>query len=724
MAKLGDIWLGIFINALATGLLVTFLTFSNFVIFTRFNNLIYDFWLIHHSPAELTGKVAIIDIDEKSLDKIGQLPWPRTILADLISALIQDGAKGIGLDIWLTEPDRSSPIAVDNLLEKNFGLNLDFSQIPPIALDNDRYLRNIIANKPVVLGGLAEFSQEGNLEHQLPEDTRFQFSDGQKKEIETLHLPVAKGFISPIPLLAAAVPVGLLNVSLQNDGIVRKMPLLVKIGDAVYPGLSLLTLQTALGEEYPNVDIEDGVLRSINVGNTKIPVDKDGSIRPVYRGPARSLPYYSAVDILDGKIGRNELQGKILFIGSSAHSLLNYRATPYDAAMPGVEIHATILENIFASESIRAPEGEEVILLLTIFFTALAGAIIFRLLPFAIYSSFVVLCLAIFIGGSWILFQRGIFISPIAPLTTIFLSALFTLPFRFWREQSERWKLKQAFNHYVAPEVVSQIMDGGDALLEGEYKEISIMFTDVRGFTEISERLTPAQLVKLLNRYFTPMTALITARKGTLDKFIGDALMAFWNAPMKVPNHQLASVKAALEMQQALTVMRPALLQDFGVTMRMGIGIHSGMAHVGNMGSEDLLDYTCLGENVNIASRLESLCKRYGMNIIVSGAIYEACKEDQRMLLLDRIKVKGSAKTLEIYTPLDQEKNHKGAQEEWLEALELYFKGDFAQARIWFTKAQKDPFLAVACELFLERCVNLGAKKFNSWDGVWIYHEK
>lgn len=723
MRKLTKIWLVICLNALCVGTCVSYAVVSFPALFERFNDIVYDFWLVHYETKAPDRGPIIIDIDEKSTGKVGQLPWPRSILADLVNGLTHSGVAGIGLDIWFSEPDRSSPIAVDSLLEKNFGLNLDFSRLPPIALDNDRYFRNAVSGKPIALGGYASFAGEAKMPDFMPDPIRIEMADNRSLAEALKYVPVATGFIPPIPVIATAAPVGFLNVSFQADGVVRKMPLLVKAGEAVYPGLSLLTLLKARGLDTIRLESAGDGLEAIIIGETRIPVEKDGAFRPIYRGPARTLSYLSAVDILDGKAGRKELEGRVLFVGPSAQALRNLRSTPYGSDEPGAEIHATIVDNILAGESIRVPRNEQAILLALVFAIAFVGAVSFRLLPVYGYGLVSLGALSFLIGGSWLLFQHGLFLSPNAPVCALVLSALVTLPLRFWREQTERGKLKQAFNHYVAPEVVSRIITEGNHLLQGESKDITIMFTDVRGFTEISERLAPDQLVKLLNCYFTPMTACITAHHGTMDKFIGDALMAFWNAPLDVSNHAQEAVLAAIDMQAALARIQPTLLHEFGVQMRMGIGIHTGQTHVGNMGSEDLLDYTCIGENVNIASRLESMCKRYGMEIIVSGAVKEACNGSLDFLLMDWIKVKGSAKPIRIYVPLTRELPAALARM-WRDALANYFNGSFAQAKKEFASIAEDDFLEKASQLFYERCCKLEREHPANWDGIWVYHEK
>lgn len=719
------ITIAICVNTLLVGSLVCYLIFSLPTVFARLNDIIYDFMLVNYEPMKANKGPVVIDIDERSIERIGQMPWPRTVIGDLVDTLFQNKVAATGLDIWVTEPDRSSPVAVDSMLEKNFGINLDFSQVPAMVLDNDRYMRTIISGKPVVLGGFVSLVGNSKLPDVLPDGLRIEVSDNPEAQEALKALPEAKEFIPPIPPLLTVAPMGILNLSFQSDGVARKIPLLVRVGEEIYPALSLLTLLTYLGESSLKLETAAGDLEALVAGEIRIPVEKDGSFRPLFHGPARTITSYSALDVIDGKVGRNELEGRIVFVGPSAHSLRNLQATPFDSTVPGSEIHATIVDNMLVGEGMRVPVQAPVIIISLVYTMALLGAISFRLLPLYGYVTVAFLSLAILIGGSWILFQGGIFLSPLGPGMALILSALVTLPLRFWRDQVERWKLKRAFNNYVAPEVVKQIINDGTHLLEGEYKDVTIMFSDVRGFTEISEKLAPAQLVKLLNLYFTPMTSCITARKGTMDKFIGDAIMAFWNAPLKVENHPREAVFAAIEMQQALKKIQPEIWQEFGVKMRMGIGVHSGLAHIGNMGSRDLLDYTCIGENVNMASRLEGLCKRYGLEIIVSEAVKEACGRDIEFILMDRIKVKGSAKPIQIYTPVTPQMDFPSKIAKcWQEALNKYFQGSFLEAEKLFSEIPANSFLDTARGLFQIRCRELREMAVKGWQGVWTYHEK
>lgn len=707
-------------GALALGSLVCFIFIAHPDLSSSINNLIYDLWLTSQEPDEPGERVAVVDIDEASLKKMGQLPWPRTVLADLISLLTGYGASAIGLDIWMTEPDRSSPIAVDGLLEKNFGLNLDLSSIPLAAQDNDRYLRDLIAGKKVILGAFAAPVPD---ESELPDGVRLSIPPGSEYLEE--QIKKADGLIPPLALLSRVAPVGILNLNTDADGIVRKTPLLMRAGDTVYPSLALAALMAALNADSVRLAGNKSGLTGIEVGELHIPVEPDASFRPVYRGPGRTLPFYSALDILEGRISPRELKGKILFVGPSAHTLNNLRSTPFDPEVPGTEIHATIVDDILGGSSIRSPSWSKPALIAAIFIISLCAVAAFSFLGLPTYVALMIALACFCTLFSWLLFKNGIVISPAAPLLTIVLAGISIVPVRYWREQRERHKLELAFGRYVPPEIVSKIMSDGEQLLRGEQKQVTVLFSDVRNFTSISEKLDPPRLVHLLNNYFTPMTLCVINQQGTLDKFIGDALMAFWNAPLDLRDHSAKAVTAALNMQKELASMRPEIEKEFGIELYMGIGLSTGVAHIGNMGSKELLDYTCIGETVNLASRLEGMCKRYGVGIVVSEAVRDACPEGFEFLPLDTVSVKGSARPINIYSPLGEvDRPTEKMAQIWRKALSAYFEGDFASAANGFEAASASPFLKTAARLFIDRCRDLEKLDVSNWNGVWKYNEK
>lgn len=695
----------------------------------RLNGLIYDLWMIGIKKRAPHPVPVIVEIDDKSLAALGQWPWPRDVLADIIKKLLDSGAAAIGLDLLLMEPDQTSPAAVNRRLAGKYGAAIDFGPLPETALDNDLYLRDVIKDRPVILGAFAEMKPAAT-SGPLPQSVGAAPHVPREAPDPATTISSAPGLSLPLATLyenaaSPLKPIGLINTDLKTDGVLRQATLLARIGDYIYPSLSLRTLMAALGTNSLLLTSDKDGLKRLKAAGIWIPVDMDGTFRPLYRGPARTYPYFSAADIYDGRFAPADFEGRIVFIGATATGLGDLRTTPLDAQMPGVEIHATITDNILSHESLTAHLWTFDIQYYAIAGMGLLAAIIFGLLSpvMAIFCSLFLLA-GCFLT-SWIMFNKGMYLSPLYAAGIILLTGAVFLPWRFWREVISRNRLRRAFSRYVSPKVVKNILAEGVDPLAGEKREVSILFTDVRGFTGISEKLPSGELVRLLNSYFTPMTECVTKREGTLDKFIGDALMAFWNAPLSVSGHQLKAVEAAMEMQKRLAGLRKQFLEQFGVEMRMGAGIHSGEARVGNMGSSDLLDYTCIGSNVNIASRLEGLCKYYGMDVIVSQPVRIACGQEVNFIFIDRVRVKGSDEPVNIYTPVESASlPAEELLQKWLKAQAAFRKGNFAAAASLFRDCAASAPLAKACKVFIERCGNFQQTPPKAWDGVWRHDSK
>ncbi|MDR2626285.1 MAG: adenylate/guanylate cyclase domain-containing protein [Zoogloeaceae bacterium] len=625
---------------------------------TRLDLKIYDTLLsLRAASAPRTAArdlVVIIDIDEPSLAKYGQWPWPRYRIADLVDALQRYRVAAIGIDILFSEADRTSPAEMQSVLKRDRGLDLRFTGLPASLYDHDRLLAESLAQAPVVLGIYGRFKSL------LPEKDAPPDSDIRILS-RTLHpddlpyetqLHVLSEIRQPHAPLRGAAALGFINIAPDWDGIVRQAPLLMRIGENVYPSLALRTLARALETE--NVIVESGVdgLAAVRVGDYRVPVSAEGMLHIPFVGAHNSYPYFSARDVLSGTIPQEALEGRIAFVGTAAPALMDLRATPFDPIYPGVEIHAAEVDTILSQNALRVPSWTPSAQWLGIFCIGLIAAAAFGLARPRVYLP-LALCLAVaVIWGAYALFLQGVFLSPLYVVLTIALQGASLLFLRFWQEEKQKLILKNAFSHYVSPEIVKRITRARGDLLAGEERELSILFTDIRGFTSISERLSPQQTVALLNRYFTPMTALVRESSGTVDKFIGDALMAFWNAPLDVPNHAIRAVSAALAMQETLARLNSELQAEFGVTITIGAGIHTGPAYVGNMGSADTVNYTLIGDNVNIASRLEGLCAQYGVPVIVSEATKTQCGEHFTFRFLDTLRVKGKQQPVSIYQAL------------------------------------------------------------------------
>lgn len=709
--------------AITAGMVALFISQPLFL--RQLDNRVYDFFLLTAPRPEPSAVPVIIDIDEEALAEYGQWPWPRYRLALLLQAAAERGAAAVALDVLLAEPDRTSPRNMRLDLSKDLRLQVEFRGLPSEMLDYDRLLADVIRDYPVVLGMYARFEESAPAPGGLPRGVSNieRSRPGDRPILDRVHR--AAGATVPLQVLSDAAPVGLINMSPDSDGFVRRVPMLTAVEDKIYVNLALRALMRAEGRaNIFSVSGPDG-LESLRVGGFDIPVSPEGNFTVPFTGPRGEYPYVSAARLLDGSLPSDAFAGKILFVGTSAPGLLDIRATPFDRVYPGVEVHAAVLDAVLSGRSISAPSWIPGLLALVIVATGLTAGLAFSFARPRVYLAAGLLLLALILGGSWQLFGAGMFVSPLYPALTVALQGSLMLLLRFWQEERQKLTLRRAFSRYVAPEVVRRITEHRGDLMSGEERELSIMFTDIRGFTAISERLDPRQVVSLLGRYFTPMTALVRESQGTLDKFIGDALMAFWNAPLDVPDHAPRAVETALRMLETLGGLNGDLERDFGCRINMGAGLHTGKVYVGNMGSADLVNYTLIGDNVNLTSRLEGLCALYGLGTVLSADTVRRCLETdpERFAFqpVDTLRVKGREQPVRVYTALRPHEYQARAEEfaQFSAALELYRQADFSGAQAAFGRlAERCPACRVYT-VYLERLAGLLRTPPPEWDGVW-----
>ena len=524
-----------------------------------------------------------------------------------------------------------------------------------------------------------------------------------------------------------------MNTQTDMDGVLRRVPLMISWKGKIYPHLSLATLLTALKGKIPDpmIKMTRGGIESLKIGSTVIPLEANGSMIVNYKGPGFTFPYIPAGHVLEDRVSKGALENKVVFLGSSASGLMDIRVSPLDEVFPGVEVNATIVDNILNQDFIQRPDwvpGLElmVILLWGLITTILIGwASAMLTLPVT-----AVLGAGAWYGGIWGLKTYHIWVSPFFPLLVLVGNFSVLNLFKFWFSERKKQFYRSAFSKYVSKAVVDQISDSPEKMsLEGEEKQITIMFADIRSFTTLSEKLSPTQVTMLLHDYFTPVTRSIIKNQGTLDKFIGDAVMCFWNAPLDVKAHQDLAVKTGFEMLASLKELNKTFIEKYGIEIDIGIGIHSGKCRVGNMGSSDLFDYTIIGDNVNLTSRLEGLTKFYGVKLIVS----ESMKDDLSFPLLfrelDRVRVKGKTEPVGIYTPFWPEDGEKEALETELKAYEIglaqYKQKDFEKAHdIFQSLCDQYPDRKIN-EIYLERCAHFMKNSPEpDWDGVFVHKTK
>lgn len=717
---------------LAVGVALTLLAAAACPFQPRFLRLLdhrfYDA-MLRAGPAKApTGKVVVVDLDEASLAAYGQWPWPRYRVALLLGRLRRLGAAAVGLDIVFAEPDRTSPGVLRREMKRDLGLDVTFKGLPAGLSDYDAVLAGVLAKGPYALGYEFLFrpgEAPASVCSPPPLKVAMLRAPGAAEPGSLLFQPV--GLACNRPVLARAAPAaGFMNALPDADGTLRRTPLLMSWRGRLYPSLALATLMLAKGGSQAVLKAGPNGVEALRAAGRVIPLDPRGNLLLRFRGPGGAFQHISAAAVLNGSAPPDALRGKIVFVGTSAAGLGDLRTTPMGPAYPGVEVHATVVDNIIAGDFLRRPGWAPGLELMLVLLTGLmATALLAWSRP---WSGLVFTLLAgagLAWGAWWCLRAYGLHLSPLMPLLN--LAALFAVLslLKYWREESQKRFLYHAFSHYVSKAVVEQIVSSPERLsLAGEERQVSIMFSDIRGFTTLSEGLSPSQVGDLLRDYFTPMSDIVTGHQGTLDSYIGDAIMAFWNAPLETPGHQCQALAAGLKMQRVLTELNLDFKRRLGIELAIGVGLHCGRVRAGNMGSRDLFHYTIIGDNVNLASRIEGLTKFYGLPILLSQEIKEACPQDFLFQEVDRVRVKGKSRPALLYTAYEAERAAELGPElkAHAEAMDLYQRGEFGPACQAFEGLYKmRPLLLY--QRYQERCARLvEAPPDPDWDLV-IDHE-
>ena len=611
----------------------------------------FDGFQVIEPRVKTARPVTIIDIDEKSLAKLGQWPWPRTRVADLIDKLTALGAVVIAFDIVFAEPDRLNPgVAADTIPNLDEDVRAKLRALP----SNDQILADSLKRSRVVLGQsgfpyvLREFDKS------LP--VTGLAMRGEEPQPYLFDFP---GLLRNVPVLEqAAAGRGLFTIKNERDGIVRRVPMIMLAQGATMPSLSFEMLRVASGSGTILTKADKAGMQSVTVSGFEVPTDRNGQVWVHFARRDPSI-YVSAVDVLEGRVPPDKIAQKLILIGTSAVGLLDTKTTPVDPVMPGVEIHAQVLESVLTRTVLTQPNWA---IAAEFFFALVLGLLVIALAPMFGPVTLVAvgaLLATVLMGTSWYFYtQHRLLIDftyPLISTTAIYLTLIFS---SFVREQKQRRQIRSAFGQYLSPALIEQLAQSPEKLqLGGEEREMTIMFSDVRGFTTISESFKhdPQGLTTLMNRFLTPLTNAILDRKGTIDKYMGDAVMAFWNAPLDDKEHEINACEAALDMLQRIDELnqeREIEAQDGGfayIPINVGVGLNTGVCVVGNMGSTLRFDYSVLGDSVNLASRLEGQSKEYGFPIIIGSKTAMAVKDRFAILELDFIMVKGKKEPEVIY---------------------------------------------------------------------------
>ncbi len=603
--------------------------------------------------------VRIINIDEESLRRIGQWPWPRNRMGELTHRLTEAGAAAIAFDMTFAEPDRLSleniALAVTDPALRE-ALAKDIARAEP----NDVGFAAEIAKSPVVLGGVL-------INEKIPPPTtpqKFGFAAAGDDPME--FIPEFAGAVLPLPsLVAAARGVGAFNWLPDRDQVVRKVPLFLSSGGRIYPGLAMEALRVAQGASTYVVKSSNASgqtafgaktgINTVKIGAYEIATGPNGDVRVHFSAhdPGRFIPAWK---VLTGKLEKPEVDGRIVLVGIGAAGLLDQRATPIDASVPGVEVHAQLIEFVLQGAQLVRPDWAPAI---ELFIGTLLGIALVIALPLAaplIGALLGAIGVALLIGASWWAFVRhGVLLDPLFPAVSSGIAYMAGVVMLFRAERTAKAMVRNAMGRFVPPAIVERLAESPEKLvLGGESRELTLMFCDLRDFTSLSENFDAEGIIRFMNEYLTPMTNTIHANGGTVDKYMGDAIMAFWNAPLDDPRHAAHAARASLAMIDELDAfnLRRATGQKQAahtfVRARFGIGLNTGMCAVGNLGSEQRFDYSAIGDPVNVASRLEGTTKLYGVPVIAAEVTRQAAP-DFAWLELDRVRVKGRGAVTRIF---------------------------------------------------------------------------
>ena len=714
----------------------------------RLDDIIYDARLRATVPNTLDSRIVILDVDEKSLAEVGRWPWARNKMATLVDELFdRQKIALLGFDIVFAEADESSGLKrLQQLATTEFKDQAGFServtQLAP-SLDYDAAFAKSISGRPVVMGYYFTSDRDGRSSGVLPKHV-------MEKEA-LLGKPVQfypwNGFGSNIEPLAKAAPIGGYFNSLTDvDGVVRSIPLMAEYQGKYYESLSLSMFRLLAGQPkiepgFPqerflqrNYKGLESILLKQNNKAIAIPVDDRVSVLIPFRGKGNvaggSFTYISASDVVAGRVPAGALKDKIVLFGTTAPGLLDLRVTPVGEVYPGVEVHANVISGLLDGRMhVRpdyAPGFELVVLVLT-------GMLLAFALPLLTAPRAVALSAAVVLGlvalNFWMYLGYGLVLPLATALVMAFMAFALNMSYGYFVESRSKRELAHLFGTYVPPELVDEMVKDPDSYsMKAISKELTVMFCDMRGFTQLSEKMEPTQLQALLNSVFSRLTDIIRSNRGTIDKYMGDCVMAFWGAPVESPNHASLAVKTAMEMANEVRKIneehRAKGIPEIGV----GIGLNTGMMCVGDMGSAVRRSYTVIGDAVNLGSRLEGLSKTYGVDIVVSESTRKQ-SSDFAWQELDKVRVKGKEQAVAIFWPaapasrINKEQNDE--IKTWGMVLKSYRSQDWDQCDVQLLNLQRMNAKKFLYKLYADRVISMRQLPFDpEWDGATNFDTK
>lgn len=739
---------------------------------TRLEYVIYDQRLSIMPKAEkpADNKIVIVDLDERSLQAEGQFPWNRIKVGQLTEKLRDYGALVVGFDITFPEPDRNirdllAPIDLEKL-DSSFTSTLE--EIEPI-IDSDQYFARVMQSGIDVVLAINFNPQSTAAYNDLPPS----IVDISEAQAERITVQDMRGFTGNINILQdAALGNGSMNQRPDMDGIVRRVPLVIRYGSSLYPTLSLemfrvynfLDIYEVITQPYGDLDVVTAVRVGRGLGAFEIPTDGFGQVTVPYVGSSslgnnRHFPYISATDVMRDNLSEEEqeaLQNSLVLVGTSAPGLGDIRAMPLQQVYPGVEVHANMLNALlnsvtpievssgetdtqsvfdafFVSDDVvfpYRPDWESGALFFIIMVLGIAMSMSFPFMNAAVMAG---AAFTLLVGSVWFNFQLWanykLDFSLVLLLLVIIMVTSVNLIYGFLAESQTRKTIKGMFDQYVPPaHIDSMLNDPDNYTFEGESKELTVLFSDIRSFTTISEALSASELKTLLNDFFTPITEIIFKHNGTIDKYVGDMVMAFWGAPLDDENHRVNAVRAALEMLQKVEEMKAEFDERGYPEVNVGVGINTGFMNVGDMGSTYRRSYTVLGDAVNLGSRLEGLTKFYGIRLLI-GQETARQLDGYLIRLIDKVKVKGKHEAVECYEPLCEESSAgeqlKARVKAYHEALNCYFAQHWDEAEQKFNALLENEPDSLLYQVYIERIETLREADLPAdWDGAFTHTSK
>jgi adenylate cyclase len=710
----------------------------------RIEGLIYDVRLnvtLNEKPRKVDELVVIVDIDEKSMREQGRFPWSRHKVGQLVQALGDAGAIVVAFDIFFAEPENNPVDDILNLVDTDANLpktndvfSVEVNQLRE-QVDADQSFSAALADYDVVLGFLLMFDPELTVGGQLK--TSVDWPQEHQKNSKVSHYT---GAISNIDILqSSAIGLGFINAHADSDGFIRKAALVNAYQGKLYPSIALEAARLyTLSDQINTQSIVDETneityFDGLSLVDRTIKTDETGQIYIPYKGPAHSFPYISATDVLEGRVGEEQLEGSVVFIGTSAVGLADLRATPVGLQYPGVEVHANVFEGILHPDIVPfVPEWDIGFNIAQLFLLGITLSFLLRRRTAVVIVWVALFSLAIVIAFNFYFWTSlKISLPLLSPLLLILQLAIAFIISGFIAETKNKRSITDMFGQYVPPDHINDLIEikkgGLDEL--SQRREMSVLFSDIRSFTSLSENLSAHELSEFLNEYLSSATQIIFDHQGTIDKYVGDMVMAFWNAPLDDKDHAQNSVSAAMSMIESLTEVNATFATKNWPQVSIGIGISTGEMNVGDMGSHFRKAYTVLGDSVNLGARLESLTKFYGVDILVSELTKLQC-HDIKFRFIDKVQVVGKNTFVDIYEPIiNANKNGQDVDNELKlheKAINLYQNKKWDDAKEIMTNLKNNSCLATKLyDIYIERMETIDqASLAPDWSGEYTHKNK